>query len=282
MLSSSMIPQWLAAMLGAGGGGQTARALLPRTAPGLTPMPGPTAMPMLMGGGTGTLQPASRPSGRQLFYTPGRPTGPGAYGGDPVIPPTAAEQATSQGIGQLKKAFPALTAGYSDQDLGILFNARQANQFNTMLGLGGPEPMTAAQQANYDLSYDAAQAAAENAQNALAYNYAQLAQQQAYQQAQMAQQAELARLAREEQRRQMAAQIGQAITQMQSQQWSQALPTVLPRGTQYAPGMEPGGAASGLYSIAGLQYQPQRIVPSPAPSRKEMEQWIKAAISRFS
>lgn len=240
--------------------------------------PGPTAelLPMIMGGGGGggTVIPEAS---WYPPYTPGqRAPGAGYIQEAPVMPPSA----LTQRIAELRTTFPGPTAGISDQILGGMITAHNTTQFNATYGLGGT-PMTAWQQAQYGLSLDASQAAAESAQNTLAYNWAQLAQQGAYQQAQMQQAGELAALARAQQQRQMAAQIGQTIAQLQSQQWQTGLPWELPRGTMYTPGHEPGGPAERMAGVGQFQFTPRWAQTSRGPSRKEMEKWLSSAISRF-
>ncbi len=106
--------------------------------------------------------------------------------------------------------------------------------------------------------------------------------QQAQQFAQsLAQAAEIEAQRRAQQQREMAAAMGQAIASLQSQQWETGLPWRLPTGTQYAPGMEPGGPASRLAQMARAAYTAPRIVPSNPPSRSEMESWLAAALKRF-
>ena len=118
--------------------------------------------------------------------------------------------------------------------------------------------------------------------------YAQLAQQQeefaarmALEQQALAQQAELARLQREEQRRQVAMQIGQAMNELTARNWETGLPWTLPKGTQYAPGAEPGGALAGIAKAANVGYTPQRLAVSNPPSRETMEQWLNDALAAW-
>lgn len=118
--------------------------------------------------------------------------------------------------------------------------------------------------------------------------YAQLAQQQeefaqrmALEQQALAQQAELARLQREEQRRALAMQIGQAMNELTARNWETGLPWTLPKGTQYAPGFEPGGAVEGISRIGNVAYTPQRLVASNPPSRETMQQWLDDAIAAW-
>lgn len=100
---------------------------------------------------------------------------------------------------------------------------------------------------------------------------AQLAAEQAYRQQQI-----------EQARREMAAQIGTSLNAQQSQNWAQALPYVLPYGTQTPPGFEAGGPVNALATMAGQQnYTPMQISPSPQPERDEMEALIKRAIESF-
>ena len=84
-----------------------------------------------------------------------------------------------------------------------------------------------------------------------------------------------------QQQREMAAQLGNAIAGYQSQQWATSLPWKLPTGTQYAPGMEPGGAASRMAQMARTAYNAPRVVESNAPSREEMERWLESALRKF-
>lgn len=100
---------------------------------------------------------------------------------------------------------------------------------------------------------------------------AQLAAEQAYRQQQI-----------EQARREMAAQIGINLNAQQSQNWAQALPYVLPYGTQTPPGFEAGGPVNALATMAGQQnYTPMQISPSPQPEMGEMEALIKRAIDAF-
>ena len=84
-----------------------------------------------------------------------------------------------------------------------------------------------------------------------------------------------------QQQREMAAQLGNALAGYQSQQWATSLPWKLPTGTQYAPGMEPGGAASRMAQMARTAYNAPRVVESNAPSRSEMEKWLEDAMRKF-
>jgi len=77
------------------------------------------------------------------------------------------------------------------------------------------------------------------------------------------------------------AQIGNAISGYQSQQWATGLPWRLPEGTQYAPGMEPGGVASRLAQMARTAYNAPQIVESNGPSRQDMERWLESAMRKF-
>ena len=109
----------------------------------------------------------------------------------------------------------------------------------------------------------------------------QMAQQAQQFAASLAQAAEIERQRREQQQREMAAAMGQAIAQMQSQNWQTGLPWRLPAGTQYAPGMEPGGVASRLAQMARTAYTAPRVPESNPPSRGEMERWLEEAMKRF-
>lgn len=100
-------------------------------------------------------------------------------------------------------------------------------------------------------------------------------------QAQLAQQAEMERLAREQRRREMAAQIGQHVANLQSQMWAEGIPNTLPTGTQFAPGFEPGGPVHAMYRQAGLNYQPTRLAETPPPSQEQMTAWIEDIMRRF-
>lgn len=92
-------------------------------------------------------------------------------------------------------------------------------------------------------------------------------------------QVEAARLA--QQRQQMASQMGQAITGLQSQQWATGLPWALPDDTTFVPGFEPGGPVGDLARMGGSVYTPPRAQQWPAPTKAEMEQWLADALARF-
>lgn len=97
----------------------------------------------------------------------------------------------------------------------------------------------------------------------------------------LAQAAEQARLEREQRQREAAMAAGQLISQLQSQNWETGLPWVLPEGTQYAPGFEPGGPASRLAQMARTAYDAPRLAVSNPPSREDMERWLESALKRF-
>jgi len=107
----------------------------------------------------------------------------------------------------------------------------------------------------------------------------QWAEQLALEYASLQQQAELERLQREQQQRQFAAQLGQALNELMSQNWESALPWTLPSGTEYAPAFEPGGAVERLARIGGAEYTPQRLAVSNPPSRETLNQWLNDAIA---
>jgi hypothetical protein len=56
---------------------------------------------------------------------------------------------------------------------------------------------------------------------------------------------------------------------------------VLPKGTQHAPGFEPGGAANRLAQMARTTYKAPQLAVSNPPSRNEMEKWLDAALKRY-
>jgi hypothetical protein len=99
---------------------------------------------------------------------------------------------------------------------------------------------------------------------------------------QMAQAAELARLEREQRAREMAAGIGQFLANQSSQNWNAGLPWTLPKGTQYAPGFEPGGPAARLAQMSGSQYTPPPLAVSNPPSRETMAAWVDEALQQFA
>jgi len=187
-------------------------------------------------------------------------------------------------VAEWKGANPSLATLVSDEDIARLIN----EQVGTMMGEPEIDPMNeyqAALIANANRDFMAKMwadaAARKQAAGQLGYSYASLAQQKTLQEQQMAQAAELARLQREQQQREMAAMIGRTIAQAMSQQWQTGLPYELPRGTEYAPGMGYGGPMQALQNLAGLQYRPTQIAPSPGPSRAQMSAWLDEAISRF-
>ena len=108
---------------------------------------------------------------------------------------------------------------------------------------------------------------------------AQMSQQQ--QQAELAAQQQQAAATLAQRKREMGAQIGTGIAGLQAQTWAQGLPYQLPKGTMFAPGFGPGGPMSEMARRAGVSYMPPRIPAAPPPSRREMEEWIQAAISKF-
>jgi hypothetical protein len=99
---------------------------------------------------------------------------------------------------------------------------------------------------------------------------------------QMAQAAELARLEREQRAREMAAAIGQFLANQSSQNWATALPYVLPKGTRFAPGFEPGGPAARLAQISGSQYTPPPLAVSNPPSNDTLKAWVDDALQAFA
>jgi len=103
-----------------------------------------------------------------------------------------------------------------------------------------------------------------------AYRQAALAQQMAYQQAQL-----------EQQRHEMAAQIGQAVANMSNQSYMNTLGQRLPAGTVYAPGFQPGGAMSALAGMSGFGYTPTPISVANPPTRDELMDIVRHAISQF-
>jgi hypothetical protein len=109
----------------------------------------------------------------------------------------------------------------------------------------------------------------------------QIKAQQAYQQQQLAQAWALAQAQLAQQQQEMAAGIGQQVAGLQSQAWSQALPYVLPSGTQHAPGYGYGGPVNVLANIAGAAYKPQKLAVSNPPSADQMMAWISQAMQQF-
>jgi hypothetical protein len=99
---------------------------------------------------------------------------------------------------------------------------------------------------------------------------------------QMAQAAELARLEREQRAREMAASIGQFLAGQSSQNWATAMPYVLPKGTRFAPGFEPGGPAARLAQIGGSQYTPPPLAVSNPPSNDTLKGWVDEALAAFA
>lgn len=131
-------------------------------------------------------------------------------------------------------------------------------------------------------------ATADWRQAQLGQGYAQMAQTGAYQQqgieqqwAQMEMQRQQAAAALAQRKQEMGASIGQGIAGMQSQQWAQGRPWALPSGTQFAPGMGPGGPVSEMARRSGVSYTPPSLAKAPPPSSKQMEDWINAAIAKF-
>jgi hypothetical protein len=125
------------------------------------------------------------------------------------------------------------------------------------------------------------------ADNSLAWAQMEMERQQwadrmALEQQQMAQAAELARLEREQRAREMAASIGQFLANQASQNWATALPYVLPKGTQFAPGFEPGGPAARLAQISGSQYTPPPLAVSNPPSKETLKAWVDDALQAFA
>jgi len=132
-------------------------------------------------------------------------------------------------------------------------------------------------------------ATADWRQAQLGQQYAQMAQTGAYQQQGLQQRWAEMEMQRQQQaallaqrKREMGASIGQGIAGLQAQTWAQGMPYQLPKGTMFAPGFGPGGPVSEMARRAGVSYVPQRVPQAPPPSRKEMEQWIEAAIAKFS
>ena len=118
--------------------------------------------------------------------------------------------------------------------------------------------------------------------------YAQLAlqrEQMAQDAAQFAQSLEQARqieAARQAQaQREAALAVGQFMAQQQSQNWQAGMPFVLPAGTSYAPGFEPGGPASRLAQMAHAAYTAPQLAVSNGPSRQDMERWLESALRKF-
>ena len=115
----------------------------------------------------------------------------------------------------------------------------------------------------------------------LAQSQQEFAQRMALEQQALAQQADMARLQREQQQREMAGALGQALNQLSSQNWETGLPWTLPKGTQHAPGFEPGGPASNIARIGGTTFTPQPLAVSNPPSRETLSQWLDDALSRW-
>ena len=96
-------------------------------------------------------------------------------------------------------------------------------------------------------------------------------------------QAEMERQRVAQQRREMAARIGQMVAQQAVEQWGKATPWRLPKGTSFAPGMGPGGPAARMAQLGGTYYSPSegRVTPSPVISEEQMNQWMEQAMSRY-
>jgi hypothetical protein len=71
------------------------------------------------------------------------------------------------------------------------------------------------------------------------------------------------------------------MNELTSRNWETGLPWTLPKGTQYAPGAEPGGALAGIAKAANVGYTPQPLAVSNPPSRETMNQWLQDALAAF-
>jgi len=63
----------------------------------------------------------------------------------------------------------------------------------------------------------------------------------------------------------LQAQIAGDVAGMRSQQWAQGMPWVVPGGTQFTPGWEPGGLAQQVGQQMGLNVPAYRVAPWQAP-----------------
>jgi len=63
----------------------------------------------------------------------------------------------------------------------------------------------------------------------------------------------------------LQAQIAGDVAGMRSQQWAQGMPWVVPGGTQFTPGWEPGGLAQQVGGQLGLNVPAYRVAPWQAP-----------------
>ena len=281
-LNSAVLQQWLRNMYPQGAG-PTPQPTVPLR----RPTAGPAAISPLFGGGTlptgGTLPPVAPASGRGVMD----PWALRATGQMPTVQPGVARQIQDwaqqqQAQSQMTRQLQTMAPGVPKEDLWTMYRRQ--------LGLepGLQEPMSEYQQEM--MAFNRIQelrlreqmgATQAYQQQTLAQSSQQAAASQAIQWAQMEaqRQAEAAQLA--QRKREMGAGIGQGIAQMQAQTWAQGMPYALPKGTMFAPGFEPGDAASALARMGGARYTPQVLAPTPAPSRKEMESWIADAIAKF-
>lgn len=157
-----------------------------------------------------------------------------------------------------------------------------------LMGLGGGQQPTWYQRGQLGLgqekfAYQQQQdvLAQQLAQQRFGLSQQQLAGQQEYQQQSLAQAWMLAQQQLAQAQREMAAAIGGQMAGIKAQTWAQGLPHELPRGTQFAPGMGPGGPASRLARMSGAQFAPMRIAPSPPPSPQELMTLVQQSLSRF-
>jgi hypothetical protein len=246
------LTQWMANAIGGvlrRGGVTPTVTSTPTVAPPFTPMPVPQYGPTV----SRTTTPTYRRGG--LEEGTGIPTAPTS--------PWIAQPKLGAGVSKYSPQRAAYiaqnqadVAPTTDEALAALWE-----QYMNAAGLGGADNSLG--WANLDLQRE------------------QMAQQAAQYAQSMAQAAEIERQRREQQQREMAAAMGQAIAQMQSQNWQTGLPWRLPSDTQYAPGFEPGGAANRLAQMAQAAYNAPRIVPSNPPSREDMESWLEEAMKRF-
>jgi len=186
------------------------------------------------------------------------------------IAPTMAEPGTGAGV-----------AGGTTQPGALDLSDEALVQQLLMQALGGT-----GSGGNYNYNYSTTPSSLDWAELALQERQLQLQEQQmmladARAREQLAQQMQIANLQQQQAQRGMAAQMGQTIAGLQSQNWATALPYKLPTGTQYAPGFGPGGAASQLARMTGTRYTPQRLAPAPEPTVEEMEDWLESAIAQF-
>jgi len=107
-------------------------------------------------------------------------------------------------------------------------------------------------------------------------------QEQGLREKELAQRMQIAQMEAELERQQMAAQVGQTVAQLASQNWAAGMPYALPRGTQYAPGFASGGPVHHLAQMSGRsQFTPFRIAPNNPPSSGELMSIINRAIAGF-